>query len=53
MTKRQEKKQIRMEEEKAVAMYLAGKTLNQIKKTTSVDGYIVRGLVCAYTLSRI
>jgi hypothetical protein len=53
MTKRQEAAQARAEEKQAIAMYLTGRyTLAQIKRKTSVDGWIVRGLVVAQTLGR-
>jgi hypothetical protein len=52
MTKRQIQAQIKAEETLAVAMYLRGKTLKQIKQRTSVPGWVVKGLVIAKSLSR-
>lgn len=54
MTKREQKKLIRQQEKQAVAMYLTGRyTLKQIKRRTTVPGWVVRGLVIAHTCSRI
>jgi hypothetical protein len=49
-TKRQQAALARKQEEQAVAMYLAGSTLKAIKRRTTVDGFIVKGLVIAHTL---
>lgn len=51
MTKRDQAKKARAQEKLAVQMYLAGKTLKAIKKRTTVDGFIVRGLAFAANLN--
>lgn len=51
MTKRQRHLEAREQEKKAVRMRLAGKTLREIKRVTTVDGFIVKGLVFAHAIS--
>jgi hypothetical protein len=52
MNQRQAKAEARRQEEQAISMYLRGKTLKQIKKATTVDAFIVRGLVIASSISK-